>query len=317
MADRKDLPMYQMIADEKELKWFFDHVIQKPQVNESYSAVFVSRHKKLTDEEAKEIGITRKEGEFLATQTFRMRNIKDASKADDPNLWTFEQFLARLKRFNVDKGAYTTGTGQPIPSKTLAIIFYVNPGDDMKVCRAFVDEYMEVNEAISKAMLNGKTTAENYQSYQWFGNAESTIKHLKANKKGSRYWMDFDIDVPKWFKENNFKVDENTTFHPYTELKDNLDVFFGKGNYIVVDTSGGYHILVKTSAIKSNPHNFCKQAEVIYNEYLRLGAEPYVDEKGVCKFECIVNDSQIPGLPLPGTYQYNRPVTVLNKEDFE
>ena len=154
--ERKDLPFYQMIADEKELKWFFEHVIQKPQVNESYSAVFVSRHKKLTDEEAKEIGITRKEGEFLATQTFRMRNIKDASRADDPNLWTFEQFLQRLKRFNVDKGAYTTSTGNPIPSKTLAIIFYVNPGDDMKVCRAFVDEYLTVSEAIAKAPLNRK-----------------------------------------------------------------------------------------------------------------------------------------------------------------
>ena len=43
----------------------------------------------------------------------------------------------------------------------------------------------------------------------------------------------------------------------------------------------------------------------------------YLDEKGNSKFECIVNDSQIPGLPLPGTYQYGRPVTVLNKEDFE
>ena len=61
---RSDSPMYQMIADENELRWFFDHVIQRPLVNESYSAVFVSRHKKLTDEEAKEIGITRREGEF-------------------------------------------------------------------------------------------------------------------------------------------------------------------------------------------------------------------------------------------------------------
>ncbi|MBP5694822.1 MAG: hypothetical protein J6X03_05250, partial [Bacilli bacterium] len=63
--------MYQMIADENELRWFFDHVIQRPLVNESYSAVFVSRHKKLTDEEAKQIGLTRKEGEFLSTVTFK------------------------------------------------------------------------------------------------------------------------------------------------------------------------------------------------------------------------------------------------------
>ncbi len=318
VPEHKDSSMYQMIADEDELHWFFDHVIQRPQVNESYSAVFVSRHKKLTDEEAKEIGITRKEGEFLATQTFRMRNVKEGSKADDPNLWTFEQFLQRLKRFNVDKGAYTTSTGNPIPTKTLAIIFYVNPGDDMKVCRAFVDEYMEVNEAISKAMLNGKTTSDNYQSYQWFGNAESTIKHLKANKKGSRYWMDFDIDVPKWFKENTDRYDfpDGSKGGYFTVLKNILASTFGKGNFVIVDTSGGYHDLVKTKAIKADPHKFCKEVKAIYDEALELGEEPYLDEKGQCKFECIVNDSQIPGLPLPGTYQYDRPVTVLNKDDF-
>ena len=55
----------------------------------------------------------------------------------------------------------------------------------------------------------------------------------------------------------------------------------------------------------------------LYDDCVKRGAEPYVDEKGICKFECIVNDSQIPGLPLPGTYQYGKKVTVLNKEDFE
>ena len=307
--------MYQMIADENELRWFFEHVIQRPQVNESYSAVFVSRHKKLTDEEAKDFGITRKEGEFLATQTFRMRNIKDASRADDPNLWTFEQFLQRLKRFNVDKGAYTTGTGEPIPTKTLAIIFYVNPGDDMKVCKKFVEEYMDVNEAISKAMLNGKTTANNYQSYQWFGNAESTIKHLKANQKGSRYWMDFDIDIPSWFRDQHGEGDGTGAY--FAQFKFDLDRTFGKGNYVIVSTSGGYHVLVRTSAIKANPHDFCKLVKRNYEHGVENGYDRYVDDKGQEKFECIVNDSQIPGLPLPGTYQYDRPVTVLNKEDFE
>lgn len=309
--------MYQMIADENELRWFFDNVIQRPQVNESYSAVFVSRHKKLTKEEQEEFGLTRKEAEFLATQTFKMRNIKDGSGKDDPSLWTFEQFLQRVKRFNVDKGAYTTSTGLPIPSKTLAVIFYVNPGDDMKVCKKFVEEYNDVNEAISKAMLNGKTTADNYQSYQWFGNAESNIKHLKANCKGSRYWMDFDIDVPAWFKGVG-KANKNYRAFDYQQLLFNLyrDTF-GKGNFVVVDTSGGYHILVRTSAIKSNPHDICKKVADLYTLGLTQGEEPYLDEKGNCKFECIVNDSQIPGLPLPGTYQYGRPVTVLNKEDFE
>ena len=308
---------YQMIADEKELKWFFDHVIQKPQVNESYSAVFVSRHKKLTKEEQETVGLTRKEAEFLATQTFRLAGFKDALNINEENSWTFDRFLQRLKRFNVDKGAYTTSKGEPIPSKTLAIIFYVNPCDDIKVVREFVNQYLDVNQAISKAMLGGKTTVDNLHSYQWFGNAESNLKHLKANQKGTRYWLDFDIDVPKWFKENSFTDDIGNTYTYYQAMTKCLDAEFKKGNYVIVDTSGGYHVLVKTSAIKSNPHDFCKRIQKEYEYGVSKGEEPYLDEKGNCKFECIVNDSQIPGLPLPGTYQYDRPVTVLNKEDFD
>lgn len=314
--NNKPVEMYQMISDTNELKWFFDHVIQKPHVNESYSAVFVSRHKKLTDEEAAEFGITRKDAEFLATVTFKMRNVKDASMKDDPSLWTYEQFEQRVRRFNVDKYAYTTSAGKPIPEKTLAIIFYVNPGDDMKVCKKFVDEYMDVNEAITKAMLIGKTTESNLQSYQWFSNAESNIKHLKANQKGSKYWMDFDIDVPKWFKENKYRhLDETKGYYEW--MKALLDGYFGRGNYVIVDTSGGYHVLVRVSAIHCDPHKFCKDVKGIYDMGVMIGESEYLDDKGNCKFECVINDSQIPGLPLPGTYQYGRPVTVLNKEDFE
>lgn len=310
-------PMYQMISSEEELKWFYDHVIQKPAVNESYSAVFVCRHKKLNDEEKKTLGLTRKESEFLATQTFRRKTFKDALYQDEENNWLFERFLATLKRFNVDKGAYTTALGEPLPEKTLAVIFYVNPCDDIKVMREFVGEYMDVNQAISKAMLGGKTTIDNLQSYQWFGRAETNLKHLKANCKGTKYWMDFDIDVPKWFKEGTMKGYGNKTYYKFM-CEDILEPQFGKGNYVIVDTSGGYHILVKTSAIKSNPHIFCGIMKDLYDTGVEDFEEaPYLDEKGNCKFECVVNDSQIPGIPLPGTYQYGRPVTVLNKEDFE
>lgn len=327
---------YQMIADTAELKWFFDHIIQKPQVNESYSAVFVSRHKKLTKEEQETIGLTRKEAEFLATQTFRLASFKDALNINEENSWTFDRFLQRLKRFNVDKGAYTTSKGEPIPSKTLSIIFYVNPCDDMKVCREFVSQYLDISQSISKAMLDGKTTVDNLHSYQWFGNAESTIKHLKANQKGSKYWMDFDLDVPAWWKAGDREIhlpeitpetigparpeffdDKRASVNYYEEMKDRLNYYFGKGNYVIVDTSGGYHILVRVSSIKCDPHKFCRDMTALYFYALFCGENAYKDDRGNCKFECIVNDSQIPGLPLPGTYQYDRKVTVLNKEDFE
>lgn len=304
--------VYDIVSDIAELKWFFDHVIQKPQINESYTAVLVSRHKKLTKEEQEDIGLTRKEAEFLAVETFRLAHFKDALYQNENN-WTFDNFLKHLRRLEVNKEAYTTSKGLPLPTKTLATIFYVNPCDNTKVCREFFNQYLDVNQAISKAMLNGKTTVDNLQSYQWFDNAESNLKHLRANQKGTRYWLDFDIDVPKWFKEGK-NYEDKPYYHVLLTL---LDAYFKKGNYVVIDTSGGYHILVKTSAINQNPHNFCKHMKDLYDDCVKRGEEPYVDEKGNCKFECIVNDSQIPGLPLPGTYQYGKKVTVLNKEDFE
>ena len=304
--------VYDVVADVNELKWFFDHVIQKPQINESYTAVFVSRHKKLTKEEQEDIGLTRKEAEFLAVETFRLGHFKDALYQNENN-WTFERFLKHLRRLEVNKEAYTTSKGLPLPTKTLATIFYINPCDNIKVCREFFNQYLDVTQSISKAMLNGKTTVDNLQSYQWFDNAESNLKHLRANQKGTRYWLDFDIDVPKWFKEGK-NYEDKPYYHVLLTL---LDAYFKKGNYVVIDTSGGYHILVKTSAINQNPHNFCKHMKDLYDDCVKRGEEPYLDEKGNNKFECVVNDSQIPGLPLPGTYQYGKKVTVLNKEDFE
>ena len=42
---------YKFLADENELKWFFDHVITKPQEGESYLMCLASRAKKVSMEE--------------------------------------------------------------------------------------------------------------------------------------------------------------------------------------------------------------------------------------------------------------------------
>ena len=294
---------YQVLASIDELKWFYDHVVMKPQINESYSMVFVCRHKKLTKDEQETIGLTRKEAEFLATQSIRLGKVKDAFQEPE---WTFDRFQKAVKRFQVDKYAYTTALGEPLPEKTLAVLFYVNPCDDIKVADYVFDKINTAKMAITKALLNGKTMVDVLQTYQTFGNLESSVKHAKANCKGSVYWLDYDIDVPSWFK----------TYY-YDQLKALLAETYGLKNYIIIDTSGGYHILVRTSAIKQNPRLFSNKVYDLYQAGIKAGNESYVDEKGNSKFECIVNDSQIPGLPLPGTYQYGRPVKVLNKEDFE
>ena len=308
-----NLEMYQVISSVEELEWFFKHALFKPLPYESYSMVMVSRHKKLTKEEQETIGLTRKESEFLAVQCVRAPSISQV-QGEEEKPFEFEKFLRHVRRFNVDKYAYTTALGQPLPEKTLAVLIYVNPADDIKVADKVVETINNNKSAIVKAALaDKKYWSDVLPVYQNFSNLESNIKHYKAQCKGSVYWMDYDIDVPSWFKENKFL----TTTKYYDMMIEKLNARFGKGNYVIVDTSGGYHILVRTFAIKSNPHDFCKEVEKIYKQGIADGNPEYLDENGKTKFEAMVNDSQIPGLPLPGTYQYGRPVTVLNKEDFE
>lgn len=303
-------PMYQMIADEDEIKWFFENIVQKPMIHESYAAVFVARFKKLSDEERSEVGVAKREAEFMATQTFRVKKIHDLKGLIDDDGWTFKNFIKHLCRFNVDKTAYTTSGGYPLPEKCLAVIFYVNPCDEIKVADEVMQKLNDTKTAIVKAMLNGKTLDANLQSYQAFSNIESNVKHARAHCKGSVYWLDYDLDCPGWFKD--------TSSLYFKDMKNQLDEMYGAGNYIIIDTSGGYHILVRTAAIKANPHEFCTAMARLYNMGLAMdkSLKPYIDEQGREKFECIVNDSQIPGIPMPGTYQYGRPVKIINKEDF-
>lgn len=304
-----DEPMYQMIADEDEIKWFFENVVQKPMINESYAAVFCARFKKLSDEERADVGVAKREAEFMATQTFRVKKVHDLKDLVEDDGWNFKNFMKHLCRFNVDKMAYTTSGGYPLPEKCLAVIFYVNPCDEIKVADEVMQKLNDTKTAIVKAMLNGKDLGANLQSYQAFSNIESNVKHARAHCKGSVYWLDYDLDCPAWFKD--------TSGLYFKEMKKQLDDLYGAGNYVIIDTSGGFHILVRTSAIYGNPHHFCTDMNGIYWKAITVEGMPaYLDDKGTDKFECIVNDSQIPGIPMPGTYQYGRPVKIINKEDF-
>lgn len=154
---------------------------------------------------------------------------------------------------------------------------------------------------------------EHYQEVQeYVKNLKDTTLSSSWDKLRDYIWNNF-----KYMLQSVSAKGDGTGYY-FDMMKRELKLRFGKGNYIIVSTSGGYHVLVKTNAIKANPHDFCKQMEKLYKQGVEDGGYPaYVDEKGNCKFECIVNDSQIPGIPLPGTFQYERPVTVLNKEDFE
>ena len=295
--------MYNVIGSEEELKWFFDHAFFPLGLTESYLFVLCSRHKKLSKEEQEKLGLTRKSAEFLRSECLRRPKFKSHGHDDEKlasleeNI-TFPGLLRTIAKFNVDKRAYVTDTGAPIPESTLAVLCYVNPSDDLKAWDEVAHKVEEVKTGMVRTALpafgGGNTDPGVFGSYQLFGHMPEMFKHAKAHCKGSRYWLDYDFDVTPEFKADK-----------YQELHDYFAAKVGVGDFLMVDTSGGYHILIRTHKIRWNPHDVCKD--------LLAMTKGYSNEKT----ECIVNDSQIPGIPLPGTLQYGRLVRVANKEDFD
>jgi hypothetical protein len=305
---------YNFIADEHELEWFFNHALFPLKINESYSMILVSRHKKMTEEEKKKFAMSRKQSEFLQTEILRRPKLSgvEVKKLGENNI-TFRRFLRTVARFNVDKRAYVTADNTPVMEKTMAILIYINPCDDMKVVDMVMDKVNDYKSGFAKAVLNGKVYSDCESSFQAYGNLSDQVNHAKAVCKGTVYWMDFDIDVPPEFKTEK-----------YNELHTYLISLLGKGNFIFVDTSGGYHLLVRNTSIHFNPHIICdKIKELIkgYNydkfEVNLTGSETGGKDNDDNTIDKKPKEPSIPGIPLPGTYQYARPVTVANKEDFD
>lgn len=95
---------------------------------------------------------------------------------------------------------------------------------------------------------------------------------------------------------------------------------FGKSNFIIIKTSGGYHTLVKKECLTFNPNNFLPKVYECAEE--NFNVEEVIDE-------FVANDSSHKTkdgkntvkrsalIPTPGCRQYEAYPIVMNKEDFE
>lgn len=148
------------------------------------------------------------------------------------------------------------------------------------------------------------------------------IVHTKFLSR--RIWRDFDFDVDVPEKVNISKDDAKEIVRK--AIVKNADITYGKGNYAIVDTSGGFHLLVRISAMHSNPNDFIKAVQTVpftwanscYSHENNMTITAWKDDyiRTLCK-EVKLTDKGSQFLPMPGTLQYGRLVRIINKEDFQ
>lgn len=274
------MELYKFLEDEKELKWFFDNVIIPPKDTEEYCFCTSARNKKLTDEEKEYFHLGR--AEMLETNTVRSKD------------FDFERFKRAILKFEVNKEAIVTKSNLPYPDKALVCYLYINPCDVLKVSHIIKERLLELDtEFINSALkLNERGVKETVDKVKHFIHK---ISRLYPTCPSTKHYLDFDMDI-----EEEYLADKKEKILPY--IKGLFINNFGRKNFFIINTSGGYHIIVKKESFKKgfNPKKWCEDIE--HAKY------PFKIK------EFIFNTNGF--IPCPGTLQYGNIVTVENKEDF-
>lgn len=337
----ESLEHYKLIADEDELKWFYDHCVHPLKRNEAYAFCLSIRKKKLNEEDLKSpLGRV----EMLDPQ------VVFATKDGET---TYERWKKGIRSYECHKEAFAYG-GHTLPPKAMVVYFHINPCDELKVIEDLkgyinIHEQELINSAIKdidranfianilgpdlSGYLNNPTAESldaitkrigslkmrsdesgTSQSLYKMCKSLSKMKRLQFDNVGTKYWVDFDLDLNDWGKYiRDFYVDGDPLLDSWMDY---CNEKLGKGNFVIVATSGGYHTMVNKDIIHWNPNTFIE-------DFQRLEIDtpmPHPDsstrlvKNGELIGELVYNTNAM--IPVPGTYQYGHVVRVINKGDF-
>lgn len=302
--DKKMAEYYNMVLDETELKWFFDQIIEKPLEYESYMILLACRGKKLTDEE-REFTKVGSRGEMMREELIHCRG---GLKQE----WNFDIYRQAFYRYNCDKRSLLTTAGVPYPEHAMTVYSVINPSNEIDCIEDTFEHYNSERKNLTSAILRGsKIGVEDH-----LVKMPKIFEHMKschAAHTSRRIWLDFDMDIKSEYRSVEVYEECYQILH-----KVGLQLF-GKGNFAIIKTNGGYHTLVKKSCLKFNPQNFIDE---VYNQAENPNFQKYFAE-------FMLNDSchktktgnnvikRSAMIPTPGCRQYDSFPVVMNKEDFE
>lgn len=305
---------YKFVADEDEMKFFFDKVIDTPELNESYLMCISSRAKKVSPEERARIKLGR--GEMMREQVVTSRSKE--------KLWDFNWFKSFIYRYECPYEGMITKSGDPYPQESLVLYFYVNPSDEHKVAM----DSMTFTNGILNDLINACTN----MSKDGIQEQLFKLRTLDTHKKTCRavnisrhLWTQFDFD----FSED-VKVDPEKIETVMNTLRTCGNILFGKGNIIIVRTSGGFHILLHKEGMKHwgvdvrNKETFegpkfkdpiTQYIQLVVWNLNKVSTNNFTEQTQFKWFDEWTKTNQS-FLPMPGTYQYGSfKVEIVNKED--
>ena len=263
-----------LIGDLEELKWFYDNVLPPLAPLEVYFLSLSARNKYLTEEERKILELGR-------TEMFAKTIVRER---------TWERFVRTIRKLECSEEGYTTKNNSPIPSKCMVCYLNINPSNTIKALYEFQKVYNEYMMELAEVAVK-KRDSENIMNR--LNKIDNNMLTAYQQATGTRHYIDIDFDINKVCK-----------LHEWTTISDLLKSW-GITKYYWIDTKSGYHLLISKDQIKRDPNKMAQTFEGIYLDQCRLAN---IDPG---KYEIIKNDNGM--IPLPGCYQADHIVRVLNK----
>jgi hypothetical protein len=272
--------------DIDELKWFWTYVMRPLKPNEVYFISTSARNKRLNETEREYFKIGRSEMWY-----------KEIIAKDD-----FSRFLRGIRRCEANKLAYLTKGGMPYPDKVLVLYTNISPVDAYSAMTKQIDSLIITQRTLVDSVLKNSQQGID-QAYQNIRHSHTTGQSVFARSFSDSDWVDIDSDIENYNTAEAFDAVQNIKDYLYQEV--------GKGNFIQVQTVGGFHWLIRKSKLSYVGRKY-KSDPV---QAIIACMTSILTPRGITINEIVKNKNEM--IPLPGTVQYGiHIVTVLNKNDF-
>ena len=185
----------------------------------------------------------------------------------------------------------------PIPSKCMVCYININPSNTLKALNEFnkiINEYMF---ELSNIAIN-KLDSENIMNR--LNKIDNNLMTCYQQAVGTKYWVDFDLDIDK-----SWKVYNEVVLKEWLPKKGIL-------TYYWIDTKSGYHLLVYKEDLKFNPQELVDFIKQGYCNWLFYEYDYETAQEKLNSCEIIKNNNAM--IPLPGTFQAGHVVRVINKD---
>jgi hypothetical protein len=278
--------IYEFLKDIDELKWFWTYAMRPIKPNEVYFISTSARNKRLSEEER----------EYFLVGRSEMFH-KEIIAEDD-----YSRFLRGIRRCESNKLAYLTKAGMPYPDRVLVLYTNIAPTDAYTAMTKQIDNLITVQrELVDSVLKNSRSGIA--QAYRNIRHSHTTGQSVFARSFSDSDWVDIDFDIENYQTDEGIEALESVKKIFYEEI--------GKGNFMQIQTVGGFHWLVRKSELSAIGRKY--RADPI--QTIISLATSILASRGVVIKEIIRNKNEM--IPLPGAVQYGiHVVKVLNKDDF-